>query len=673
MASPAAAAASAQVNPKLKRRAARRTLAGALFAFAGVALMLSVIGYVLLTWFPFQDPDIVSAVKRITLILAATMLVLIASGFLVSAGPRREWERIYELILGQRALFANMLYGSTLLVLMELSLPLVLKYVLDEVVNVRHDARLLGWLLVGIVGLVLLRALAGYVRTFNAQALGYSIATDLRNRLYAHLQRLSYSYFDRARQGELMSKVTNDVVTLQNFILNSSEDFFVAPLKVIGGVACVFYLNWQLALVIVVCAVAAALLLRFMQRRLRRINDAVQLQMGDLTAELAEGINTIRLAQSFGLEHSEFDRFRSSNLAAYQRVLKQVQISAVLLPLVDFLGFIAPLAIIAMLCFDAIARFHSGLADPTQPLLEVGKLVAIAGYAGLVANPLGKLSRLLVTLSMGEAASQRIFSVLETKAEIADKPGALALEGIDGFLQFEQVRLRYGPEEPWVLDGFTLEVAPGQVVALVGESGSGKSSVINLVPRFYEVTDGRVLLDGHDLRDITLASLRRHIGIVSQDTILVHGTVRDNISYGSPEADEKDIVDAAMSAGAHGFIMEFPQGYDTLVGERGVTLSGGQRQRIAIARALLRDPRILLLDEATSALDSVSEAAVQGALNKLMYGRTTLVVAHRLSTVRHADRIVVLKHGRIVESGSHDELLSNGQGEYARLVKMQGL
>ncbi len=599
---------------------------------------------------------------RVALILGIAGLAGLA-GLAVLWMPRSEWERILELILSQRRSFTLMLIGSVILVLSELALPMLLKYALDYVVNQSQDLRLLGWLFLFFIVMLLVRAGAGFIRTYHAQALSYGIATNLRGQLFAHLQKLSYSFFDRARQGELMSKVTNDVLRLEEFIRNSTEDFVVAPLKVIGAVACVFFLNWQLALVVLATAGITALLLRLTSTSLRQINLAVQKQMGDLTASLAEGINTIRLAQSFGLEQGELVKFQKLNTAVYDRVLGHVRIMAFVLPAIELLGMIAPLVIIGMLSYQAIV---------TQSILEVGDLIAIAGYGALVANPLGKLSRLMVTLATGEAASKRIQSVLLTKPEITDAPTAVEIVDAEGLLEFEHVGLTYGPGEPWALKDFNLVVSPGEVVALVGGSGSGKSSVVHLVPRFYEVSEGRLMLDGRDLRELTLASLRRQIGIVSQDTILVHGTIRENIAYGSPQADDKDILDAAQSANAHQFIMELPRGYDTLVGERGVTLSGGQRQRIAIARVLLRDPRILLLDEATSALDSVNEAIVQDALNKLMFGRTTLVVAHRLSTVRHASRIVVLDRGRIVEEGSHVELLNAG-GEYARLVKLQGV
>ncbi|HEY3265300.1 MAG TPA: ABC transporter ATP-binding protein [Armatimonadota bacterium] len=510
-----------------------------------------------------------------------------------------------------------------------------------------------------IIGLVFLgRAVFSFGQMFLISDATQKMTRDLRDRVYAHIQSLPLRFFEDQRTGQLMASITADVPVLQETFQSGVIDTITAPIMVIGTMAAMLFYSTRLALTIIVIVPMMLFIIRKASKRMAAASRQIQENARTISDVLQETIAGVRVIKSFTSEESETRRFVKRSQDALRASMRAVRVRAILAPCVEVIGaggFVVVLLI--------------GIKLVVEGSITTGALGAFL----LASNQLGanakNLGNITLTLRRLDTAAQRVFALLDTKSDLIEKPDAVQVDRVEGDVEFRDVAFAYS-DGPEVLHDLSFHAAPGEVVALVGPSGAGKSTIANLVPRFYDITCGSIRVDGRDVRDYTLYSLRRQIGIVPQETLLFSGTVKDNILYGRPEASDAEVRDAARAANADGFILGLPNGYDTVVGERGAKLSGGQRQRVAIARALLKDPRILILDEATSALDTESESLVQEALNTLMEGRTTLVIAHRLSTIRNADRILVMQSGRIVESGTHAALLEHG-GLYRRLHEMQ--
>lgn len=514
-------------------------------------------------------------------------------------------------------------------------------------------------LCVFVLVMLLLKNAADYLQAYLMVSIEQAVIRDLRSSLYAHLQTLSLTFFHGQRAGALISRVTNDVEYLRASIASSLSNLVKDGLTLLGLLVVLFTASWRLALVSMVIVPPAGLALAAIGRKMRKRSGQAQERMGELTGILQETIGGIRVIKAFGMEAAEGARFDRANQGYFRAFVHLRRISAAARPVSEYA--VVMLAV-GLLWFVGREIFVNHTLQPHTFLMFITALLTTI-------SPIKTLAEVNTNMQQGIAAATRVFSTLDTPPAIVDRPGAIVFPPLREAIRFDSVSFNYDPLVP-VLHEVSFEVRRGEVVALVGASGAGKSTAMDLVARFYDPTGGAILFDGVDLREGTVASLRSQLGIVTQENILFHETVRYNIAYGAAGASDEAVREAARAANALAFIERLPRGLETVIGERGAKLSGGERQRLAIARALLRNPKILLLDEATSALDSESERLVQDALERLMRDRTVLVIAHRLSTVQHAARIVVLEHGRVAASGTHAELMERG-GLYRRLYDLQ--
>jgi subfamily B ATP-binding cassette protein MsbA len=536
------------------------------------------------------------------------------------------------------------------------ALAFLVKPVLDDIF-MKKNAAMLKWIPIAVVAIYMLKGLCTYVQTVLMNFIGQRVVADIRNRLYQVIQTQSMSFFTKNQTGILMSRITNDVNSMQGAVSEAVTSLLKDSFTLICLMFVIFYRDWQLALVAMVIFPVTIYPIATFGRKIRKLATRTQVTMGSLTTLLQETISGARIVKAFGREDYESSRFSRENENLLKLTLKSVTISAVSSPFMEFLGGVG----IAAIIFYGGYQVIQGVSTP-------GTFFSFLAALILLYEPIKRLTNVNNTIQQGIAGAQRVFSIIDAVPEIRNKPEAIPLPAISKAIDIRNVTFRY--EDTPVLKQINLTVRAGEAVAFVGMSGGGKTTLVNLIPRFYDVSEGQILIDGRDIRDVTMESLRAQIGIVTQQTILFNDTVRNNIIYGDIEKTEADVIRAAKAANAHHFIMNLPEGYDTVIGEQGTKLSGGERQRISIARALLKDAPILVLDEATSSLDTEAEIEVQEALENLMKGRTTLVIAHRLSTIRNADRIVVLVNGEIVEEGTHEALLDK-KGEYFRLYQMQ--
>lgn len=538
-----------------------------------------------------------------------------------------------------------------------LYVPWIVRDVIDKVFQ-NKDSDLLNLISLGIVVIFFARGFFYYGQSYLMNYVGESIVIDVRGIVYRKLMTLSTHFFDTNKLGTIMSYVTNDVAALQGAMVANSIEIITETSVLIGSVGAMVYLDWKLTLFTFCTFPVVLFFMDFFGKKIRKSGHRIQQATADITSILQETLAATRVVKSFVREPYEIARFDQQNKANFYANMKSAKLMGTLSPVIEF---IAALGVTAIIWFGGRSVIGGDIT--------AGSLVAFLVYAINISNPIKRIARVLGSIQKALAAAERVFYIMDLTDTIPQKPDAITLPSVEGNVEFRHVSFAYNKGET-ILHDVSFSAKPGQAIALVGPSGAGKSTVASLLPRFYDVTEGAIFVDGHDVRDVTLASLREQVGIVPQETNLFNDTVYNNILYGRLDATRDEVIAAAKAANADEFIQQLPKGYNTQLGDRGVNISGGQRQRISIARAILKNPRILILDEATSALDTESERIVQEALDRLMVGRTSFVIAHRLSTIQNAAKIIVLDKGSIVEEGTHQQLMAK-HGLYAHLHDIQ--